>query len=332
MSVSTLEEFRKLFWSARASLRASLPVPGSDDPAYEMAIAFAQQHSMSWATSLLHAVWLGFNNEFDNAGQVLQMLTVPLEFEGEQNFCLGWVELHLLHWDSAAEFIRLALESPHFSQPAKAWLNLGIAQDAKGLHQETIDSLQRALPLMDGDPEEGMVWGMLGSAHAALKSYHRAQECFEQALSLNLLSNRGDILRQMGEMYRARGDYKRAIEHFDESLQLVSGDSVARAWQGKACAHLDHKEFEMAVACFQRCVEACGDSVPSFSRCNLAFALFRAGKEHDAKQLLEMVLSSPEDSPGVHAHARRLLEQESPSKKRSRWTWFLKVFQSAKPR
>lgn len=104
-------------------------------------------------------------------------------------------------------------------------------------------------------------WVRLGLAHLSLREWDSAIFDFDAALSMSHLvenssAHRPLILQDLAVAYRERGDRNRSQRLLDESIHLAEHDGnlqcLASSWNSLGTLHRSYKEFEPAIAAFQK--------------------------------------------------------------------------------
>merc|ERR1719446_1054576 len=94
----------------------------------------------------------------------------------------------------------------------------------------------------------GMVLQQKGMRHEAIKE-------FDKALGLN--SNQVPSRYHLGLMYRAIGEYEKALKAFTEVLAIDKSDR--RVYESRALVHRDMKNFKASVEDYTSAIELEGD-------------------------------------------------------------------------
>ncbi|KAF9427265.1 Superkiller protein 3 [Podila epigama] len=183
-------------------------------------------------------------------------------WEGEAGFHLSDYVLDSGDSEYAAEIFRQATAADRTAN--WAWKRQGFAQMAESNYVDAIESFQRLLRNDVKDPE---AWTGLAEAYqhegrhmAALKALKRAQE---------LLPKSAVVIYQISNVYSNLAMYPEAIQHYQETLNLLQDTKEAEymlALMGMAKSHfkLGREYFEMGY--YGRTAECCGYALECVSR------------------------------------------------------------------
>ncbi|HEX2948807.1 MAG TPA: tetratricopeptide repeat protein [Armatimonadota bacterium] len=110
--------------------------------------------------------------------------------------------------------------------PADKSYALAIQYDKLGNKQQAADEYQRFLASFPDDERVPQVDYLLGIIYQQQQSYAKALNVYSQALvkanGLNFTALRADTHYQMGECYRIQGNYVKAVQAYENCLQLNS--------------------------------------------------------------------------------------------------------------
>jgi tetratricopeptide (TPR) repeat protein len=118
---------------------------------------------------------------------------------------------------------------PHFRTAAQlepgdptSQLNLGIYAQEHGDLRQAAARYESVLQLTSNAQLRASAYGNLGSTYFALRDYTRAQQSYESALKLNLVTP--IVLRDLGLIAQKSGDWNRAIYYFARLVAAEPSD------------------------------------------------------------------------------------------------------------
>jgi tetratricopeptide (TPR) repeat protein len=142
-----------------------------------------------------------------------------------------------------------------------------------------------------------------GVAYRRKGEYDRALQDYEQAIQLN--PSKANAYNNRGIIYRINGEYARAIADYDEAIWLKNGDFPA-AYYNRALAYADKGEYELSLRDF--------DVVMRFNPRN-ALALYARGltllKKGDTEAGKNDISAAKAINPNI---AEQFDHSESPSR------------------
>lgn len=166
-----------------------------------------------------------------------------------------------------------------------------------------------------------------GKVAFAQGNYQSAVAFLEHALVLQpqasqLHYNMGLALRELGDSSRARKHFALAEAHPARKVELTLHDplmAAVRAIHQDALSHehhaqkaLERGDYDGAIKAFRRALQLEGDRPDA--RYNLAMALLRLGRRHEARQELDLLLSQkPEHAPTLVLLGNLSLDEAEPA-------------------
>jgi tetratricopeptide (TPR) repeat protein len=96
----------------------------------------------------------------------------------------------------------------------------------------TAAALARAL--VREEPGQAPAWEVLGDSLAKLSRYDEARKALRQALDLTTGERRRLVLADLGHLYEAKGDLRRAGEWFRKAIEADSSHAGPRIYLGTA--------------------------------------------------------------------------------------------------
>jgi tetratricopeptide (TPR) repeat protein len=144
---------------------------------------------------------------------------------------LGGAYVNVEKYDLALEYTLKAkegyLEMHNLGGVAGAYNNIGRIRTAQGDYLNAIKSYESELKIMQEiDQKEGVLrsLGNIGFAHLNSGNYSKAirfcEQSYGMALQLELLYNQKINCECLYEAYQKKGDYKRSLDYFEESVKL----------------------------------------------------------------------------------------------------------------
>ena len=112
-----------------------------------------------------------------------------------------------------------------------AAINLGGAYVMAGKQRLAVPILEKARNM---EPDNAMIWVNLGAAyldrppHMTREGEEKAIQAFERALELN--PGATSVSYNLGLIYKDRGQFEKALEHFHSAVSADPADRDARYW------------------------------------------------------------------------------------------------------
>lgn len=174
---------------------------------------------------------LEFNGRHDDAiPEYQRALAIDPELH-EARFLYG----RMLHYKGghakAISELRKVLDAPRAKTAAwypEVWLNIGVAQQAQGKHDDAIASLIKATEL---DPKLGEAWAKMGKFHGDRNEHAKAITALEKALEVGPKDAYWypDALIDLGRAQSKAGKKSEAKTSLEEFLKVAPPDHTSRA-------------------------------------------------------------------------------------------------------
>ena len=129
-----------------------------------------------------------------------------------------------------------------------AAINLGGAYIMAGKQRLAVPLLEKA---RDMEPDNSMIWINLGAAYLDRPPYmtrvgeEKAIQAFERALELNPAAT--SVSYNLGLIHKDRGEFKKALEHFQKAIGANPADRDARRWHDALVEQLQEETQEEEV-------------------------------------------------------------------------------------
>jgi tetratricopeptide (TPR) repeat protein len=178
---------------------------------------------------------------------------------------------------------------------------LGLAYSNLRAFQKSMIHFNEALKLQPDFPE---AYNNLGTLYLLLKKWDLAIDCFRKASSYLLYKTPHFAQNNMGLAYHNKGDYQKAIEHYQKAIKLFP--SYSPCYENLARAYEAINNWEPAIEAYKKSI----DYDPGYpaSHLNLARLYLRLNRANDA--VIELKLTIELDPKGRYGmEARRLLKQ-----------------------
>ena len=157
------------------------------------------------------------------------------------------------------------------------------AADA-GLHLTTIGLVEK---FVETNPRSIRAWLDLGQALGQLARYEPAEQAFQKAIELSGDQSNGAILGEIGNLYRARGDFETAIVWYQKQIDAEPDDAMGYLYLGNIQMRRGNfaaakAAFESALTCDRVCLEEAHYSMGLVNRCT---GLISDAKTHFEKAI-----------------------------------------------
>lgn len=120
------------------------------------------------------------------------------------------------------------------------------------ISQEQSQALTALLQATRTAPKDVNAWTQLGHLYFDTGQYEKAVQAYEKSLELD--SSRPDVWTDLGVMYRRTGNPTRAVECFDRALSIDSGHETALFNKGVVLMH-DIKDSRAAIEAWEKLVQ-----------------------------------------------------------------------------
>lgn len=140
---------------------------------------------------------------------------------------LGAAYMHLEQYEDAAMIFKELSQSPLYTSPWLAFVNLGWAYYQMGMTQEAIDETEMAVAL---NPELCLGYNNLGVFYRSVSKIDDAVTNLNEAIKL--CSNYPEPHLHLGMIYSDQGSNSQAYTHFKRCAELTPRSDL-----GKRCQH-----------------------------------------------------------------------------------------------
>ena len=178
---------------------------------------------------------------------------------------------------------------------------LGLAYSNIRAFQKSMIHFNEALKLQPDFPE---AYNNLGTLYLLLKKWDLAIDCFRKASSYLLYKTPHFSQNNMGLAYHNKGDYQKAIEHYQKAIELFP--SYSPCYENLARAYEAINKWEPAIEAYEKSIEY--DPGYPASHLNLARLYLRLNRANEAVR--ELKITAEIDPKGRYGmEARRLLNK-----------------------
>lgn len=189
------------------------------------------------------------------------------------------------NYEKAAEYFQKAID--HNPNRADYYIDYGMALISLGKYKDALISLNHAYINKDMSlikENNKRVLRAEGIAYYYMQKYKKALEVFDQALEINELPKlNSDILYYMGSSYRADGSYDKAVEVYNRIIKYSK--EASRAYGERAYSYMEQGLYDKAAKDFDRAISMEPDNYEYyFGKYDM---LIRNNDEAGAKEVLE---------------------------------------------
>ncbi len=178
---------------------------------------------------------------------------------------------------------------------------LGLAYSNLRAFQKSMIHFNEALKFQPDFPE---AYNNLGTLYLLLKKWDLAIDCFRKASSYLLYKTPHFAQNNMGLAYHNKGDYQKAIEHYQKAIELFP--SYSPCYENLARAYEAINKWEPAIEAYKKSINY--DPGYPASHLNLARLYLRLNRANEAVR--ELKITAEIDPKGRYGmEARRLLKQ-----------------------
>jgi tetratricopeptide (TPR) repeat protein len=168
--------------------------------------------------------------------------------------------------------------------------DLGLAYFAKEEFELAIAHFNKALELR---PDYSEAFNAKGTVYLRLQQWDKAISCLNKARANLLYATPHMALNNLGDAYRGKGHYGRAIGFYEEALQ--ASHRFAKAHDGLGLTYMALGDYEAAVTSLEKAIEY----APNFAHAHYDLGRVYA-RQHDSKRavsaftrVVELVPNSP---------------------------------------
>ncbi|GAB4373324.1 MAG: hypothetical protein Kow0062_10320 [Acidobacteriota bacterium] len=195
-------------------------------------------------------------------------------------------------WSSTERLARASL--PWYPNGSLLWIELGLAQGARGDHEAAAASFEKSLSVV---PNRPFVWRQYAVALMNLGRFDEAIEAWRRALDLSP-PDLGPLWRGLGTAQLAAGRIEEAVRSLQTAHRLLPDDAPTRARLAEALLRLAEQRIERGAtdeaADFASRAVALGVLDPERTF-RAALVLDRAGRHDSARTLFDRVLAADPD-------------------------------------
>jgi len=123
---------------------------------------------------------------------------------------------------------------------------------APSISQEQSQELTALLQAIRTTPDNVGAWTQLGHLYFDTGQYEKAVQAYEKSLELD--ASRPDVWADLGVMYRRTGDPNQAVKCFDRALSIDAGHETALFNKGVVLMH-DIKDLNAALQAWKKLVQ-----------------------------------------------------------------------------
>jgi Flp pilus assembly protein TadD len=156
------------------------------------------------------------------------------------------------------------------------WMLLGLEYETHGNNDKAMECMSRATTIND---QFNLAWHNLGHTYAVKRDYPAAINAYQMSLSCTWL--KGDkisLYSDIGDAFMASGQYASAIPNYQNSLDLSPDQPLILNNLGQCYLH--NQRIDQALAAFQQAISLNPDY--SEAQLNLAMLLGSTGHDSDA--------------------------------------------------
>lgn len=260
------------------------------------------------------AIHLLENNRVPEAVKLLyEIIQKRKDFSDAYSDLAHIYESQGLHEDALA-----VMESGYKNNPENygVILNYGVLMVKTGLLDKGIEFLQKAIGIMDTDPD---AWTHLGMAYTIKREFQKALEFYEKALILDstnalIHDNLGFLHFTIYQRTGKIGDNTAARENFRKAIEL--DPCLASAYNGLGGAYKAAGQVDKAISAWEKSLEL--DPDYGFPLYNLGVAYLQKGNKDRALQYFKRYLFlnyrnlSPEELQEIEGLIVRCKDLSSP--------------------
>ena len=142
---------------------------------------------------------------------------------------LGAAYMHLEQYEEAAIIFKELSQSPLYTSPWLAFVNLGWAYYQMGMTQEAIDETEMAIAL---NPDLCLGYNNLGIYYRSVAKIDKAESNLKDAIKL--CSNYPEPHLHLGMIYTDQGAHEQAYTHFKRCAELTPRSDLGKRCQQNA--------------------------------------------------------------------------------------------------
>ncbi|MBD3188713.1 tetratricopeptide repeat protein, partial [Candidatus Bathyarchaeota archaeon] len=183
------------------------------------------------------------------------------------------------------------------------WRNLGLARKNCGKLQDALDAFERGIEL---DPRNTIQFLQIAIIHQEQGDHDEATKYLEKALVLARMENDPLLFRMIGEIFKTMKEYNRAIDAFEDALEIDESDPSA--WIDLGLALGNNGRHEDAARAFSKALSRDETNINALFNLGVAFEL--QGKIDEATRYYWKIIDIDVNEKRAWMHLMNLCEDD----------------------